>query len=116
METTAGRDDFDAQGMAPTTAVYWNIRDIQFHLRISRSTAWRLVREERFPSPVLHGKRCVLWPSVEVVEFLEARREPDHYRRNGSAFAEGSHPRFVQRQVGTRAATASPHPGVVGPR
>lgn len=116
MGTTAGRGGLDAQGMAPTTAVYWNIRDIQFHCRISRSTAWRLVREERFPPPVLHGKRCVLWPSIEVMEFLEARREPGHYRRNGSASAEGSHSRFVQRQVGTRAAAATPHPGAVGPR
>jgi predicted DNA-binding transcriptional regulator AlpA len=66
-------------GDAPTAAEFWNIRDIQFHCRIGRSTAWRLVREDGFPAPILYGKRCVLWPRAEIMEFLEARRDPSHY-------------------------------------
>ena len=97
MEATAGRAGLNAASMAPATAVYWNIRDIQFHCRISRSTAWGLVREEGFPAPVLHGKRCVLWPSCEVVEFLEVRRQPGRYHRAGSEES----PTFVSRPVGS---------------
>ena len=80
MEPAVAREERGPDALAPSAAVYWNIRDIQFHCRIGRSTAWRLVREDGFPSPVVYGKRCVLWPSVEVREFLEARREPGHYR------------------------------------
>ena len=64
----------------PEAAAYWDIRDIQFHCRIGRSTAWRLVREECFPAPILCGKRTVLWPRGEVMAFLEGRRDPGHYR------------------------------------
>lgn len=66
-------------GDAPTAAELWNIRDVQFHCRIGRSTAWRLVREDGFPAPILYGKRCVLWPRAEIMKFLEARRDPSHY-------------------------------------
>jgi len=58
---------------------YWDIRDIQFQCRVSRSTAWRMVRESEFPEPVVYGKKCVLWPREEVVRFLEGRRDPGHY-------------------------------------
>lgn len=54
---------------------YWDIRDIQFHCRVSRSTAWRMVEEPGFPVRVAFG-RCVRWPRAEVIEFLEARRAP----------------------------------------
>jgi predicted DNA-binding transcriptional regulator AlpA len=85
---------------------YWNIRDVQFHCRIGRSTAWRLVREEGFPAPILYGKRCVLWPRAEVVAFLEERREPDHYAaepRRSNRHA-GELPAFSARPVRRRSA------------
>ena len=59
--------------------VYWDIDDVQFHCRIGRSTAWRLVREDGFPPPVVLGKRTVLWPREEVIAFVEDRRDPRHY-------------------------------------
>lgn len=102
MRSTAAESDADA--LAPGAAVYWNIRDIQFHCRIGRSTAWRLVREDGFPAPVLYGKRCVLWPRVEVMEFLEARREFDHYTREkrGVTGSPSPDPTFVARPIRSR--------------
>ena len=83
-------------------AVYWDIRDIQFHCRMGRSTAWRLVREDGFPAPVLCGKRIVLWPRVEVMLFLDGRRSPGHYRRETAP--PSSSTSFVARAVRHRAA------------
>lgn len=79
-DTTPGVEHLSERtGVAPDRAVYWDIRDVQFHCRIGRSTAWRLVREEGFPAPVVYGKRGVIWPSAEVIQFLEGRRDPSHY-------------------------------------
>lgn len=58
---------------------YWDIDDVQFNCRIGKSTAWRLVREEGFPPPVILGRRTVLWPREEVIAFVEDRRDPRHY-------------------------------------
>ncbi len=60
-------------------SAFWDISDIQFHCRISRSTAWRLVRTEGFPPPAVLGKRSVIWPRGEVLDFVESRRESKHY-------------------------------------
>ncbi len=62
-------------------STYWDIDDLQFHCRIGRSTAWRLVRRDDFPSPIVFNPRGVLWPREEVIAFMEQHREPDHYRR-----------------------------------
>jgi hypothetical protein len=37
------------------------------------------VREEGFPPPVLLGKRTILWPRDEVIDFLDQKRDPAHY-------------------------------------
>jgi predicted DNA-binding transcriptional regulator AlpA len=74
--------------------VYWDIDDVQFHCRIGRSTAWRLVRDAGFPSPVVLGRRTVLWPRDEVLAFVEDKRDPDHY---GSDQAESRPPSFTVR-------------------
>ncbi len=71
-------------------AHYWSIRDIAFHCWMGRSTAWGLVREDGFPTPVVHGQRCVLWPRDEVIEFMDVCRDPSHYRRGGVPTSEGS--------------------------
>lgn len=88
----------------PSAAEFWNIRDIQFHCRIGRSTAWRLVREVDFPAPILYGKRCVLWPRVEVMVFLEERRDPKHYEPapRRPPRGAGSVPAFSARPVRRR--------------
>jgi len=62
-------------------STYWDIEDVQFHCRIGRSTAWRLVRRDGFPAPVVFSPRGVLWPREEVVAFMELHRNPGHYRR-----------------------------------
>src|SRR3954470_18921946 len=82
----AGRD----VGKHESAPVYWDIDDVQFHCRIGRSTAWRLVRERGFPAPVVLGSRTVVWPRVEVIAFVDEKRDPHHYRdsaaRQSSAF------------------------------
>jgi predicted DNA-binding transcriptional regulator AlpA len=69
----------ESEGVRHREPMYWKIGDVQFHCRIGRSTAWRLVREEGFPPPVLFGKRTILWPREEVIEFLDQKRDPAHY-------------------------------------
>lgn len=59
--------------------VFWDIKDVEFHCRIGRSTAWRLVREADFPAPVVLGRRTLVWPRAEVLTFIEDKRDPDHY-------------------------------------
>jgi predicted DNA-binding transcriptional regulator AlpA len=79
----------DRAGNRPSRgeSTYWDIEDLQFHCRIGRSTAWRLVRRDDFPSPVVFNPRGVLWPREEVIAFMEQHREPDHYRRGDRAEA-----------------------------
>jgi predicted DNA-binding transcriptional regulator AlpA len=83
-------------------AEYWDIRDIQFHCRVSRSTAWRMVDEPDFPQRMTYG-RCVRWPRAEVMQFLENRRaQPSvHERRDGHQLAAAG---FTTRPVRRRSA------------
>jgi predicted DNA-binding transcriptional regulator AlpA len=70
-------------------AIYWDVDDIQHHCRISRTTAWRLIRTEPdFPPPVVLGPKSLVWPRREVVAFMEARRRAGYY---ASADAQAQH-------------------------
>jgi predicted DNA-binding transcriptional regulator AlpA len=71
----------DDEPVEHTMPAYWDIADIQFHCRIGRTTAWRLVRESAFPAPVVIGPKTLVWPRDEVVQFMDGRREADHYSR-----------------------------------
>lgn len=64
--------------LAPSGSTYWGIADVEYHCRVSRKTAWRLVRSPGFPAPVVLGRR-VLWPRDEVITFIEDKRDPDRY-------------------------------------
>src|SRR3954468_18265046 len=66
-------------GNRESEPVYWDIDDVQFHCRIGRSTAWRLVREPGFPGPIVLGRRTLVWPRTEVIAFVEEKRDPKHY-------------------------------------
>jgi predicted DNA-binding transcriptional regulator AlpA len=68
-----GRGGFFAERDA--RPVYWAIRDIQFHCRVSRSTAWRLVRSPGFPRAAVLSPKTVRWRRDEVEAFVDARRE-----------------------------------------
>lgn len=87
-------------------ATYWDIEDIQFHCRLSRTTAWQLARRDKdFPQPVVLAPKTIVWPRVEVIAYMEARRKAEHYKPaasppnpvpdEGGAF-------FVSRPVRTR--------------
>ena len=83
-------------------ATYWDIEDIQFHCRLSRTTAWRLARHDAgFPIPVILGPRNFVWPRAEVVAFLEARRR---------AAPQGKKPTRTSRVPNEQAAAYSPRP------
>ena len=98
-----GSRQLDGRTDGSETATYWDIDDVQFHCRVSRSTAWRLVRSDGFPPPVVFGRR-VVWPRVEVVIFMEERRDPNYYAaQDQSAGAPpGRAPAFASRPVRRR--------------
>ncbi len=97
-----GRPD-EAVSSRVADSTYWTIRDIQFHCRIGRSTAWRLVRRHDFPPPVVFGARAVMWPRAEVIDFMELHRRPDHYRGDTDDRSHGEPKEtFVSRPVGRR--------------
>jgi len=67
------------RGVSDSDPTFWDIEDVQFHCRIGRSTAWRLVREAGFPAPVVLGRRTIVWPRSEVIAFIDEKRDPGHY-------------------------------------
>ena len=79
---------------------YWDIDDVQFHCRIGRSTAWRLVREEGFPAPVVLGRRTLVWPRKEVIAFVDEKRDPNHYSGGATSEPPGFTIRANRRRAG----------------
>jgi predicted DNA-binding transcriptional regulator AlpA len=70
------------------SATYWDINDIQFHCRIGRTTAWKLVKRFDFPAPVVLGPKSLVWPSRDVVAYMESHRAPSHYGPDERLVAE----------------------------
>lgn len=88
---------------ATEQSMYWGIADIEYHCRISRSTAWRLVRREGFPAPVVLTRRRLVWPRDEVIAFIERHRDPMHYADTAVGKpAVGPAHAFSSRPVGRR--------------
>ncbi len=88
---------------ATEQSMYWGIADIEHQCRISRSTAWRLVRREGFPAPVVLTRRCLMWPRDEVIDFIERHRDPTHYVSTGAGKPEPGLARaFSSRPIGRR--------------
>lgn len=88
------------------SATYWDIDDIQFHCRVGRTTAWRLVKRADFPPPAVIGPRGLVWPRTEVLAFMEGRRSPAHYasRRQDQQFRDPS--TYTARPIGRRSRSA----------
>lgn len=80
---------------------FWTIEDIQYECQIAKATAWRLVRGAGFPPPVRLGSKTLRWPRVEVLAFLDAQRDEDHYRRQQTTVVAVDAP-FVSRSVRAR--------------
>jgi len=84
-------------------STYWDIRDIQFHCRISRSTAWRLVRTPGFPAPTVIASKALRWRRDDVEAFLDSRRDPQRYSdASGDRPAGPASAAYVVRTVRTR--------------
>ena len=90
-----------ADELAPSGSTYWGIADLEYHCRVSRKTAWRLVRSPGFPAPVVLGRR-VVWPRGEVLAFIEDKRDPDRYTTEPARPAR-AHAPFSTREVRRRA-------------
>ena len=94
------------RGDVASEATYWDIDDVQFQCRLSRTTAWRLARTDKdFPEPVVLGQKIIVWPRVEVIAFMEARRTGEHYKRvagESAAITNAGEPSFVSRPVHRR--------------
>lgn len=63
----------------------WDIRDIQYQLRIGRTLAWQLVKGDGFPTPVILGKRRLCWIASEVRGYLRTKKETGLDQAVGSA-------------------------------
>jgi predicted DNA-binding transcriptional regulator AlpA len=59
---------------------YWDIRDIQFHLRIGRTFAWQLVKADGFPPPLVLGRRRMCWLAADVRSYAATRRDAERHR------------------------------------
>ena len=103
MRRNAGRRDEAATAAGENTAVatFWDIDDIQFHCRVGRTTAWKLVKRPDFPDPVVVGPHGLVWPRAEVVAFMDTRRSPSHYGRRHDLPAVPADS-FVSRPVAVR--------------
>ena len=115
MDASPERDvcEIHVRGASTADATYWDINDIQFHCRLSRTSAWDLARGHKdFPPPVVLGRKSLLWPRDEVVAFMEAHRRRDHYShgKDRSATPSENHgPGFASRPIRVR--TGSPRRG-----
>ena len=47
--------------------------EVEERTGLSRSAIYRLMREEKFPTPIKIGTRAVRWPQSEINEFIAAR-------------------------------------------
>ena len=69
-----------SKAAAQPSPEYWDIRDIQFHLRIGRTFAWQLVKGEGFPPPVVLGCRRMCWLAADVRDYAATRRDAKRHR------------------------------------
>ena len=48
-------------------------REVEETVRLGRSAIYKLMREGRFPVPIVVGARSVRWRASEIDEYLETR-------------------------------------------
>ena len=101
-QVSAAESGTETPSAATRAATYWDVADIQFHCRLGRSAAWRLVKRTGFPAPVVLSKREVFWPRDEVIAFLECYRDPDHYSACDPQPNRTATPAFTTRRRGGR--------------
>ena len=80
-------------------ARYWSIEDIRLECAISLSSAWRLVRREGFPAPVVLGPKLIRWRRTEVIRFIDGLEAPDRYDATREAAVAGTSPTYTARAV-----------------
>lgn len=64
-----------AAGALPVAPKLIRLDRVQEITQLSKSTIYKLVREENFPEPVRLTKRAVAWFEDEVWHWLEERRK-----------------------------------------
>ena len=48
-------------------------QDVEAMCKIGRATIYRLMREGKFPEPILIGPRAVRWPLREIQDWIAGR-------------------------------------------
>lgn len=54
--------------------IIYRRKQLEWKLKISRSTIYAMIKAGTFPRPILIGKRAVGWPEDVVAEWIEDRR------------------------------------------
>jgi prophage regulatory protein len=71
---------YEREGNAPEDATpqFLRMRAVLRMTGLGRSTIYRLVADNKFPSPVRLGQRAVAWRRVDVERWSEARPSITH--------------------------------------
>ena len=71
---------YEREGDAPEDAapLFLRMRAVLRMTGLGRSTIYRLVADNKFPSPVRLGQRAVAWRRVDVERWSEARPSITH--------------------------------------
>lgn len=62
----------------PPSAVFFRMATVMRMTGLGRSTIYRLIAENKFPSPVRLAKRAVAWRSVDLEQWSADRPSASH--------------------------------------
>ena len=51
--------------------VIWREQKVKETTGLSRTTRWRMIKRERFPSPIKIGESAVGWLRSEILQWIE---------------------------------------------
>lgn len=53
--------------------VIWREQKVKETTGLSRTTRWRMIKEEKFPSSIKIGESAVGWLRSEILQWIESR-------------------------------------------
>ncbi|RUO63256.1 transcriptional regulator, AlpA family [Pseudidiomarina planktonica] len=53
---------------------YYRLSELKMHYRMSKSTIYRWIKEDKFPRPVRFSERISRWPKSELDKWEEKNR------------------------------------------
>ena len=99
MTQSVGRRTADRTAEDRAGARYWSIDDIRLECGVSLSSAWRLVRREGFPAPVVLGPKLIRWRRTDVLRFIDDLAAPGRYASKSDPGAPGAPAAHTVRAV-----------------